>query len=372
MATSPPLPDLLPTVEASELAAVTRALVERHLPPGALHAWMERSEYFHGELWGELAGPLEPVAAGEGSRPLHMVELATAAEQLGGAAAPTPLLGIVLATATLSAVIDPVTPVPAADRLLWDRSTLALFEDDLDLGPWDRLRTRAEPAGASWRLTGTKRAVVDAPSARFLVVAARLGEEPAVLVAEADDRSTTVIPRAGLDLTRSWGEVAFDGTPARLVAVGPPATAAVDSALDVGATLLAAEAVGGAQRCLDLTVEHLGRRHQFGRPVGSFQALKHRCAELMVQIELARSTATAASWVADHAPDQLPISAPVARVACSQAYLEAAKEAIQLHGARAMTWDHEIHLHLKRARAASLAIGSADRWNRTLGDRLDL
>lgn len=164
-------------------------------------------------------------------------------------------------------------------------------------------------------------------------------------------------------MTRRLTDVAFDGAPARIVA-----GADVDRALRIGAAVLASEQLGLAERCLADTVAYLRDRHQFGRQLASYQALKHRLADLWVAITQARATARyAARCAADDSPD-LPIAAAVAAAHCSEVALLAAEEGLQLHGGIGFTWEHPAHLFLKRARADALLLGSADHHRSVLAD----
>ncbi len=148
--------------------------------------------------------------------------------------------------------------------------------------------------------------------------------------------------------------------PARLVAVPEATGGVVGEALRVGAVLLAAEQVGGAQHLLDRTVAYAGARLQFGRPIGSFQAVKHRCADMLVAVEHARSTAYHAAWaLQDRDGDDPDLAVSIAQATCSEAYYRVAADAIQLHGGIGFTWEHPLHLYYKRAVTDAALLGSA-------------
>jgi alkylation response protein AidB-like acyl-CoA dehydrogenase len=175
-----------------------------------------------------------------------------------------------------------------------------------------------------------------------------------------------------LDATRPLCDVAFEAVPARTVATGAAATQAVGSALAAGAAMLACEQLGTAQRCLDMTVAYVKERRQFARPVGSFQALKHRLADVWVQLTQARAAARyAAACLADGNPDT-PVAIALAKAACGDAAVHAAQECVQLQGGIGFTWEHPAHLLLKRAKSGSMAFGTPDRHRAALAALVNL
>jgi alkylation response protein AidB-like acyl-CoA dehydrogenase len=175
-----------------------------------------------------------------------------------------------------------------------------------------------------------------------------------------------------LDMTRQLCDLSFDDTPATLVVTGPAASRALAAGLTAGAGMLASELVGLAQRCVDMTVAYVKQRHQFGRPVGSFQALKHRLADVWVTVSQARAAARyAAACLADGDPDA-QIAVALAKAYCSDAALYAAQECVQMHGGIGFTWEHPAHLYLKRAKADSIAFGTADAHRAALAALADL
>jgi alkylation response protein AidB-like acyl-CoA dehydrogenase len=165
----------------------------------------------------------------------------------------------------------------------------------------------------------------------------------------------------GLDLTRDLASVVLAEAPAIRVGPANDATAWLSAVHDVALAALAAEAIGGAARCLELAVEYAKLREQFDRPIGSFQAIKHKCANLLVEIESGRSAAYHASAaVADPGLDA-SIAAALAKAYCSQAFTHAAKECIQIHGGIGYTWEHDAHLYLRRAKSSELLFGTPSR-----------
>ena len=245
-------------------------------------------------------------------------------------------------------------------------ATLAFTEAN---GRWDAgaVEALARRDGGAFVLDGTKTYVVDGHTADLLLVAARAAGS-----AGAEGLSLFAVPSGAagvsrralptLDMTRRQAEI-------RLAGVRVPASAllgdegaawsALERTLDVAAVALSAEQVGGAERCLEMAVEYAKVRVQFGRPIGSFQAVKHKCADMLLRAESARSASYYAGWAtAAGAPDQ-STAAALAKVYCSEAYFFCAAENIQIHGGIGFTWEHDAHLYFKRARASGALLGDA-------------
>ena len=362
-------------------------------------------------------------------------ELAAAAEQFGAAVAPIPYLGsAVVATATLlsaarsAAAADdaagqgpaapwasgeglsgpaaaaraaalraqaqansgeparttPVSPAAGLLRQLADGSltaALAVTAAATPRGPFPaavRVSGRgpagspaAGPGEGAVKLRGMVKAVADALPAGALLVPAE-GVPNGLFLVEATAPGVHRTPVVSLDMTRQLCDISFDDAEARLIVVGEAARAAVDAGLAAGAAVLAAEQLGLAQRCLDLTVAYVKDRRQFARPVGSFQAVKHRLADLWTAITLARAASRyAAACLADGDPDA-PVAIALAKSACSDAAVQAAEEMVQLHGGIGFTWEHPAHLYLKRAKAASVTFGTPGAHRAALAALVDL
>jgi alkylation response protein AidB-like acyl-CoA dehydrogenase len=220
-----------------------------------------------------------------------------------------------------------------------------------------RVTGRGAAGSGTVKLTGTIPAVTDALPADVLLVPAD-GVPSALFLVEATAPGVHRTPRVSLDMTRQLCDITLNDAPARQLAAGAAAEAAVTAGLNAGAGILAAEQLGLAQRCLDLTVAYVKERHQFARPIGSFQAIKHRLADLWTTITLARAASRyAAACLADDDPDT-PVAVALAKSACCEAAVSAAQECVQLHGGIGFTWEHPAHLYLKRAKAASVTIGT--------------
>jgi alkylation response protein AidB-like acyl-CoA dehydrogenase len=293
------------------------------------------------------------VWAGIGARgwpSLPFADLAVVLEEAGAALLCAPLLGTAVARAAVGGDWDPAAIV-----------ALAVAEDS---GRWESeavaLRATPSAGGGGWTLDGHKSFVVDGWVADILLVAGRTDEGGvALFLVDGTAPGVDHTRLATVDLTRQQTRVEFSGAPGRLVGD----EGALDRLLDLAATALAAEQVGGARRCLELTVAHVRQRVQFGRPIGSFQAVQHRCADMLLEVESARSAsawATAAAATATATADgsaDLPRAAATAQVTCSEAYAFVATETIHLHGGLGFTWDHDAHLYFKRAKSSRLLFG---------------
>jgi alkylation response protein AidB-like acyl-CoA dehydrogenase len=239
-------------------------------------------------------------------------------------------------------------------------ATVALAEES---GSWDLadIAATAKPAGAGWVVNGAKLFVVDGHTAGLLLVVARVANDIGVFAVEGNAAGVTRSKLESLDRTRDLASVVLAEAPAIRDGPEQDATAWLSAVNDVVLAALAAEAIGGAARCLELAVEYAKLREQFDRPIGSFQAIKHKCANLLVEIESGRSAAYHASAaVADPGPDA-SIAAALAKAYCSQAFTHAAKECIQIHGGIGYTWEHDAHLYLRRAKSSELLFGTPSR-----------
>jgi alkylation response protein AidB-like acyl-CoA dehydrogenase len=221
------------------------------------------------------------------------------------------------------------------------------------------------------KLRGLVKAVSDALPAGMLLVPAE-GVPNGLFLVDANATGVHRTPVVSLDMTRQLCDISLDDAEARQIVVGEAARAAVDAGLAAGTAVLAAEQLGLAQRCLDLTVAYVKERRQFARPIGSFQALKHRLADLWTTITLARAASRyAAACLADDDPDA-PVAVALAKSACCEAAVLAAEEMVQLHGGIGFTWEHPAHLYLKRAKAASVTFGTPGAHLAALAALVDL
>ena len=315
------------------------------------------------------AMPTAPWSSGEGlSGPAAAARAAALRAQAAADAA---------ASSGAAARTTPVSPAAGLLRQLADGSltaALAVTATTIPGGPFPaaaRVAGRGPAGSGTVKLRGTIRAVADALPAGALLVPAE-GVPGALYLVEASAPGVHRTPVVSLDMTRQLCDISLDDAEGRPVAIGAAATAAVNAGLAAGAAVLAAEQLGLAQRCLDLTVAYVKERRQFARPIGSFQALKHRLADLWTAITQARAASRyAAACLADGDPDA-PVAVALAKSACCEAAVLAAQECVQMHGGIGFTWEHPAHLYLKRAKAASLTFGTPGAHRAALAALVDL
>ncbi|MGV9861734.1 acyl-CoA dehydrogenase family protein [Rhodococcus koreensis] len=301
------------------------------------------------------------------------VDLAIVLEETGRSLLVAPYLPTVLAGQALLAVGDERArarwlPAVADGAVV---ATVALTEDPHRFGV-DGLRVRARRAGDHWLLTGAKQFVIDGGAADLVLVAA-CDDTGAVGLFAVEGNSDGLVRRnlEGVDPTRRLSHLDF--TDVAAVSISDPGVNPVGLQRIVDVTLgaIVAEQLGGAQRCLDMAVEYAKTRVQFGRPIGSFQAVKHSCADMWLQVEAARSAAHHLWETIDAGADgdgETTVAAALAKEFCSRAYTDVAKRNIQIHGGIAITWEHDAHLYLKRAKSSELLCGSPDHHRRRVAD----
>jgi alkylation response protein AidB-like acyl-CoA dehydrogenase len=281
-----------------------------------------------------------------------LLELGVVFQEAGLAALGAPLLSPVLAAELLLAAAEAGTPVAGE----WLERVAA---GDLVAAPaiaegapgWAAPpATTAMCSGAGWTLAGAKEWVQDGAQAGLFVVFAAAPDGPALFAVEAGTPGLAVEPVATIDISRRFARLRFEGTPAVPLPV-PEAAAAVRHARDCGLALLSADHVGIAQQCLELAVAWAREREQFGQPIGSFQAIKHKLASVRLELEAAESACMYALWAAQGSPSEFAMAARIAAYTCGEAALLAASENIQVHGGIGATWEHPAHVYLRRATA---------------------
>ena len=285
---------------------------------------------------------------GLGGAGAGIAELTVVAEELGRALLPVPFFSsTVLAGQVLSAC--------GSDRIaeLASGVVFAFAGTDSD-GRWDP--ASLDIVAEADRLTGSATFVLDGAHAEQLVVAARSGEGCDIYLVAADSDGVQRRSLQTLDLSRSQAAIMFDRVAAEPLTSGASAAASVAAALDVALVTLAAEQVGAAAGCLDIAVEYAKIRHQFSRPIGSFQAIKHKLADLLLLVEMARSAIDRALVVAED-PAALAEAAAVASVWCSEAFTTVAAETVHVNGGTGFTWEHDAHLYFRRAKADEVLLG---------------
>ncbi|MFY1675754.1 acyl-CoA dehydrogenase family protein [Streptomyces sp. WMMC905] len=349
--------------ERRELGEAVRALLTRHRGDAA---WRPLTEEVGAA---GLAVPEEYGGVGGGARDVHVVM-----EELGRVLSPVPYLGsAVLTTQALTASGDRHARALLLPLLASGRSVGALAW--AEAGSWDpaAVRTDARPRpGGEWRLTGTKEHVLHGVEADVLLVAARTSAGVSLFRVTPTRPGVRREATPSLDDTRAQARISLDGAPGRLVGEDGAGDDVLRHLLDRGCAALAAEQVGAAERCLEMTVDHTLRRVQFGRPLAAFQAVKHRLADAYVLVEAARSAALGAAWALDEGSPESRRRVAAAKSVCSEAFAAVAGETIQLHGALGVTWEHDAHRYFKRAHGSGWLLGSPDRHRRRLASELGL
>jgi alkylation response protein AidB-like acyl-CoA dehydrogenase len=356
--------------EHDELRQVVRRLLGESAGPAAVIALADDPAACHPRLTAGLAAigvyglgvPERFGGAGSG-----LLELGVVFQEAGRAALGAPLLSPVLAADLVLQAADAdgfaggLLARIAAGELI---TAPAIAEGPLG---WDADPATAATAGGSptgWTLTGTKDWVQDGAQAGLFVVSATAPDGPALFAVAAGAPGVAVQPVATIDISRRFARLRLDGAPATRLAV-PDALAAVRRTRDVGLALLSADHVGIAQRCLDMAVGWAKEREQFGQPIGSFQAIKHKLATVRLELEAAESACLYALWAAQGAPSEFATAARIAGYTCGEAALLAASENIQVHGGIGATWEHPAHVYLRRATAGRRLLAE---WQALLED----
>ena len=340
-----------------------RAFLDEHVKPAHVRALWDDPRGESDTLWKEMAqlgwlGLALPEDAGGSA--LGLVETAILQEELGRAACPSPYLPTVLAAMAIDRFGT------AAQKSRWlpavagggARATVALMERELD---WDArsIQTRADESGGKVVLTGVKQFVPWAHVADVILVPAAAGAAPAVFAVEPSAPGVSVTPLTSMDPGLRLSTVTLDGATvaaeARL-----PASGAFEFLLQRGAVSAAAEMLGAARRCLDMAVDYAKVREQFGQPIGSFQAIRHKCAEMLLDVENSFSAVYYAAWALANDAEDGPLAASVAKAYVSDASRKVCGDAIQVHGGIGFTWEYDLHLYFKRAKALEPLYGDAD------------
>ena len=351
------------TDEQQDLRDMVRRFLAEKSPVSEVRRLMATEAGYDPAVWAQLgelglAGLTIPEKyGGAGCGP---VEQLIVCEEMGAALLCAPYLAsAVLATWALLASGDAVAQADLLPGMASGETiaTLAVPEDD---GSWEpaKFTVTALRSGGRYLLDGRKSFVLDGMIADLILVAASSEDGPALFAVDGDAPGLSCRSMQTLDMTRKQAVLTFSRTPGRLV--GQPGAAAeiVARAVLGGVLALAAEQVGGAQRCLDMAVAYAKVRHQFGRAIGSFQAIKHMCADMLLEVESARSAAYRAAWAAADGDADLPLVASLAKAYCSEAYFHVAASNIQVHGGIGFTWEHDAHLYYRRAKSAEVMLGT--------------
>jgi alkylation response protein AidB-like acyl-CoA dehydrogenase len=366
------------TDEQEELRKTVRSFLENKSSEEAVREQMETEDGYDPAVWsqmGEQMG-LQGLSIPEeyGGSGYGFVELGIVLEEMGRALLCAPFFSsAVLAANTLLQSGDDdakakYLPGIASGETI---ATLAYTEPS---GKWDEsgITMEATASGDAYTLSGTKSFVLDGNAAGLFIVAAKTGAGTSLFAVEGDASGITRTNLSTMDQTRKQAKIDFDNTPATLIGEEGKGWDTLETVLDLAAVALAAEQVGGAQKVLEMAVEYAKVRVQFGRPIGSFQAIKHKCADMLLEVESAKSAAYYGMWCASEMNDELASTASLAKAYCSEAYFHAAAENIQIHGGIGFTWEHPAHLYFKRAKSSELLFGDPTYHREQLAQRIGI
>ncbi|HLY83100.1 MAG TPA: acyl-CoA dehydrogenase family protein [Acidimicrobiales bacterium] len=364
--------------EQEELRKSVRRFLEDKSPESEVRRLMETSEGFDPAVWSQMAQQLGlqglTIPEEYGGSGFSYVELVVVLEEMGRALLCAPYFSTVALAGNLlmasgddQAKKDLLPGIASGGTI----ATVAFTEDS---GRWDEagITLQATRSGDGWVLNGHKMFVIDGHTANLLLVAARTGEDVSLFAVDGAAAGLTRTALSTMDQTRKQARLEFASTPARLVGSEGQGWAVLGKTLDLAAVALAAEQVGGAQKVLEMSVEYAKVRVQFGRPIGSFQAIKHKCADMLLEVESAKSAAYYAGWAAAEDNDELPVVASLAKAYCSDAYFHATAENIQIHGGIGFTWEHPAHLYFKRAKSSELMLGDPTYHRELLAQRIGI
>jgi alkylation response protein AidB-like acyl-CoA dehydrogenase len=364
--------------EQDELRRAVHRFLQEKSPEAEVRRLMETTDGYDPAVWSQMADQLGlqslTIPEEYGGSGFSYIELIVVLEEMGAALLCAPYFSTVALAANAlltsgdeSAKKYLLPGIASGDTI----GTLAITEDS---GRWDfgGVGLEAKQSGDGWVLDGHKMFVLDGHVADLVLVVGRTDKGLSLFGVKGDAEGLTRTPLPTMDQTRKQARLEFAGTPAWLVGTEGGAEEGLSKTLDLAAVALAAEQVGGAQRCLDSSVEYAKTRIQFGRPIGSFQAIKHKCADMLLEVESAKSAAYYAGWAAAENSDELPVVASLAKSYCSEAYFHAAAENIQIHGGIGFTWEHDAHLYFKRAKSSELLLGDPSYHRELLAQRIGI
>jgi len=364
--------------EQDMLRSSARDFLAKEAPMTYVRKMMEDERGYTTELWKKMAalGWMGLVLPEEfGGSGLDFVDMVVVLEEMGRAVLPGPFFSTVILAGIV--IADGGTPAQKAAYLpkIADGSLKATLASLEPSGRWDAegIQLQAKPDGAGVVLDGTKLFVPDANVADLFVVAGRVpgskGEEGVSLfLVDAKTPGVSVTMLKTMDQTRKLGEVTFKGVKVGaegLLGAKGTGWTLLQRVADRAKVGLAAEMCGGAQRVLEMSVEYAKVREQFGKPIGSFQAIQHKCANMLVEVESSKSITYYAAWAVANDVAEAPLAAAMAKAYTSDAYRHTAGEGIQIHGGIGFTWEHDMHIFFKRAKSSEVSFGDAT-WNREI------
>ncbi|MEM9561762.1 MAG: acyl-CoA dehydrogenase family protein [Actinomycetota bacterium] len=365
------------TEEQEQLREFVRSFLEDKSSEAAVREQMDTEQGYDPAVWSQMAEQLGLqsliIPEEHGGQGFTFVELGVVLEEMGRALLCAPFFSGVLASAALLTAGDDEAKAAHLPGIASGETvaTLAFTEEN---GRWDEggITMEATASGDGHTLSGVKSFVIDGHIANLIIVAARTGAGVSLFAVDGDAAGLTRESLSTMDQTRKQAKLTFDNTPATLIGTDGGGWDVMSTVLDLGAVALAAEQVGGAQFVLEMAVQYAKDRVQFGRPIGSFQAIKHKCADMLLEVESAKSAAYYGLWCAAEMNDELPSVASLAKSYCSEAYFHAAAENIQIHGGIGFTWEHPAHLYFKRAKSSELLFGDPAYHRELLAQRIGL
>ena len=364
--------------EQEELRKVVKDFLNAKSSEASVRELMETESGYDPAVWSQMGDQmgLQGLIIPEefGGSGYSYVELIVVLEEMGRRLLCAPYFStVVLAANTLihsgddAAKKDFLPGIASGETI----ATLAFTEPS---GKWDEagITMEATKAGDGYTLSGSKSFVLDGHTANLVLVAARTNGAVSLFAVQGDASGLTRTPLSTMDQTRKQAKLDFADTPARLIGAEGQGWDVLSRVLDLAAVGLAAEQVGGAQECLEMAVQYAKDRVQFGRPIGSFQAIKHKCADMLLEVESAKSAAYYAGWCASELNEELPSVASLAKSYCSEAYFHTTAENIQIHGGIGFTWEHPAHLYFKRAKSSELLFGDPTYHRELLAQRIGI
>ena len=372
------LPDFSLAPEQVEFRDTLRRFFEANAPIGETRRVMASGEGISSELWKKAAAELGLVGLAipeaHGGQGFGLKELSIALSEVGRALAPIPLFS---SAALAGRVVARVLEASGAKAQEWlgalaagQIATLAWLEDGSSWEP-ARVRLEAKPSGAAYRLSGEKRLVLDGAVAERIFVVARMPGSAArqglgLFAVDAGAPGLSIEKQEAFDITRSLATVALSNVEARPVGKAGEDGPAIERGLEEATVLLCAEMVGGMQRVLEAAVDYANARHQFSRPIGSFQAIKHKCADMLIDFEGARTAVEAAILACEVDDPERSLLASVAKAHSGPAYVRMAIENMQIQGGVGYTWEYDAHLFYRRAQSGEILHGSASEHHERL------
>ena len=366
------------TEEQEELRKTVRSFLESKSSEASVREQMETEAGYDQAVWSQMAEQMGlqglHIPEEYGGSGFSYVELGIVLEEMGRSLLCAPFFSsVVLAANTLIHSGDEAAKAAHLPGIA-SGQTIATVAFTEPSGKWDEagITMAAASSGDGFTLSGTKMFVLDGHSAGLIIVAARTAAGVSLFAVDGDAAGLTRTALATMDQTRKQARIEFDNTPATLIGADGDGWNILNKVLDLVAVGLAAEQVGGAQKVLEMAVEYAKVRVQFGRPIGSFQAIKHKCADMLLEVESAKSAAYYGMWCASEMNDELASVASLAKAYCSEAYFHATAENIQIHGGIGFTWEHPAHLYFKRAKSSELLFGDPTYHRELLAQRIGI